>query len=438
MEKLFFCAVLSFFLLTGLIPAAAEPSTGLNEPDTVKNAALYNTRKEDRALLEAFSKLDSAKIRNLEKRIEQEKRDAFFTGNMPGENIPYKMRVFSDSSYRVNDVIAQLPSFISQLPAEKRPLFEEASSLLKTLNSKPQKWERPHFLTFEETAHAWKNYLSTAQVAQLAPGDKNPFLLPELSRARVILLGEDHTMHYPTEQMVEYLIDYNKNAPEGEKITHLFVEFSYQSNIAMAFIKQNIDKFPEEELLTRAIVFARKNFSKSIRATLREEARWLRLGYRLLQEQVDVVFYAYDIPSSSIVKRNDAAKAFLLAGYAQPNTKMVFITGALHSLRHNIATPLFAHPDINAPDSLANTPGVAPEDIVSILTVGGQPWEEDSPLYGGTTKGSKELYEVLIDTYKDTHKNLAFKTPANLFGFDYYFYFDASKKAAITDMGKVK
>ena len=201
----------------------------------------------------------------------------------------------------------------------------------------------------------------------------------------------------------------------------------------MEFIRAHIKELPEKELLKQAVEYAHKQMGKKyIPATLREEVRWLRLGYRLLKEQPDVVFYAYDLPNPSIDVRNAAAKAFLRAGYEQPNTKMVFIGGALHVLRYNLNTPLFSDPSINAQNSLANTSGIPPQEVVSIFAVGGMPWKEDAQLYGSSS-AQVDLYHFVIEFYKNTPKNLAVKTPAKLFGFDYYFYFDVTKKPFVTD-----
>ncbi len=260
----------------------------------------------------------------------------------------------------------------------------------------------------------------------------NPFSLPDLQKARVILIGEDHTMHYPAEQLVEYLIAYNKSAPQSQHITHLFVEFAYQANVAMEFIRAHMGELPEKELLKQAVQYASQQLkNKYIAASLREEVRWPRLGYRLLQENMDVVFYAYDIPSSSIEQRNAAAMAFLQAGYQQPGTKMVVIGGALHILRENLNTPLFGDSEINAQNSLAHTPGIAPQDIVSILAVGGAMWKDDLSLYSGNN--TVDLYHLLLYEFQQQRQNLAFKTPAKKFGFDYYFYFDSTKKPQVTD-----
>lgn len=257
--------------------------------------------------------------------------------------------------------------------------------------------------------------------------------MPDLEQARVILIGEDHTMHYPAQQLVEYLIAYNKSAPKAQRITHVFVEFSYQTNVSMEFIRAHINDLPEKELLKQSVIYARKQLGKKyLPATLREEVRWLRLGYRLLKEQPEVVFYAYDIPNPSIQVRNNVARAFLRAGYEQPDTRMVSIGGALHVLRYNLNTPLFADASINAQNSLANTPGIAQQDIVSILAVGGKAWTDDNQLYSTSPLGV-DLYHLLLQTHANTSKNLAFKTPANLFGFDYYFCFDQTQTPVVTD-----
>ena len=328
-------------------------------------------------------------------------------------------------------MLSWLPSFISQLPPAQQPLFQRAREILAQ-HTVPNAPRQPAELTQTAVFAQWTQFLKSAKPHVLNAKEGNPFSLPDLQKARVILIGEDHTMHYPAEQLVEYLIAYNKSAPQSQRITHLFVEFAYQANIAMEFIRAHMGELPEKELLKQAVQYARQQLkNKYIAASLREEVRWLRLGYRLLQENMDVVFYAYDIPSSAIEKRNAAAMAFLQAGYQQPGTKMVVIGGALHMLRENLNTPLLGDSEINAQNSLAHTPGIAPQDIVSILAVGGAMWKDDLARYSGNN--AIDLYHLLLYKFQQQRQNLAFKTPAKKFGFDYYFYFDSTKKPQVTD-----
>lgn len=318
-------------------------------------------------------------------------------------------------------------------PASSRPTATVLTrpGNLGTAHPSPRP-RQPAELAQTEAFAQWNRFLKSAKPHVLNAKEGNPFSLPDLQKARVILIGEDHTMHYPAEQLVEYLIAYNKSAPQSQRITHLFVEFAYQTNVAMEFIRAHMGELPEKELLKQAVQYARQQLkNKYIAASLREEVRWLRLGYRLLQGNMDVVFYAYDIPSSSIEQRNAAAMAFLQAGYQQPGTKMVVIGGALHILRENLNTPLFGDSEINAQNSLAHTPGIAPQDIVSILAVGGAMWKDDLSLYSGNN--TVDLYHLLLYEFQQQRQNLAFKTPAKKFGFDYYFYFDSTKKPQVTD-----
>lgn len=343
----------------------------------------------------------------------------------------YKTQIFFGKNYTVQDVLSWLPAFISQLPPAQQPLFQRAREILAQ-HTVPHAPRQPAELTQTAVFAQWTQFLKSAKPHVLNAKEGNPFSLPDLQKARVILIGEDHTMHYPAEQLVEYLIAYNKSAPQSQRITHLFVEFAYQANIAMEFIRAHMGELPEKELLKQAVQYARQQLkNKYIAASLREEVRWLRLGYRLLQENMDVVFYAYDIPSSAIEKRNAAAMAFLQAGYQQPGTKMVVIGGALHMLRENLNTPLLGDSEINAQNSLAHTPGIAPQDIVSILTVGGAMWKDDLARYSGNN--AIDLYHLLLYKFQQQRQNLAFKTPAKKFGFDYYFYFDSTKKPQVTD-----
>ncbi len=411
----------SIYLLLNLfiwIPVCAQSQGKPSLPDlekaqqTLKNLPL---RLEDKSILEQAKK---------------------YLDNLPDiapdqTNISYKTRMFSNAGYSLKDILVWLPHLITQMPEQQRPLFKRASQLLQ--QKEPPAEKIPAVLSQNNVFQAMYKHLQQHKPLVLNKNAANPFLLPDLQKARVILIGEDHTMHYPAEQLVEYLIAYNQSAPENERITHLFVEFSYQANIAMEFIRAHIKELPEKELLKQAVEYAHKQMGKKyIPATLREEVRWLRLGYRLLKEQPDVVFYAYDLPNPSIDVRNAAAKAFLRAGYEQPNTKMVFIGGALHVLRYNLNTPLFSDPSINAQNSLANTSGIPPQEVVSIFAVGGMPWKEDAQLYGSSS-AQVDLYHFAIEFYKNTPKNLAVKTPAKLFGFDYYFYFDVTKKPFVTD-----
>lgn len=364
--------------------------------------------------------------------LDQIKRQekAHFTPAPRSQNLSYKTQMFSAMGYSVTDVLNWLPGLITKLPPEQQPLFLRAKDLLAQ-KKYPHAAKTAPALSQEKTFSEWTSFLKTHKPIVLNKQNGNPFSFPDFQKARVILIGEDHTMHYPTEQLVEYLIAYNKAAPEGKRVTHVFIEFSYQGNIAMEFIREHLNDLPEQELLKQAVAYSHKNMEQAISASLREEVRWLRLGYRLLKEMPEVVFYAYDIPNPSIEKRNAAAMAFLQAGYEQPNTKMVFIGGALHMLRENLNTPLFSDSSINAQNSLAHTPGVAPEDIISVLAVGGLIWKEDLKLYGSGNE--IDLYHILLALNLDTKQNLAFQTPAIKFGFDYYFFFNSKGKPAVTE-----
>ena len=419
MRKLLFLWV----ALLGVSAAAGAQSFTPEQIQALKNLAPGNGQL-----------LTKNELKKITQQIQQQEEKASArqaVSLVPLGNYSYKMQMFSAGGYTAKNVLAWLPSFIARLPQNRQALFERASQILAQ-QQVPHAPRQPAALTQQEAFAHWTAFLDSAHPTELNAGKGNPFAWPEMQNARVILIGEDHTMHYPTEQLVEYMIAYNKSAPADKRITHLFVEFAYQANVAMEFIRAHIRELPEKELLKQAVQYARKQLKgKYIPATLREEVRWLRLGYRLLQENTDVVFYAYDIPSPSIKKRNAAAMAFLQAGYEQPGTKMVFIGGALHVLRENLNTPLLGDRAINAQNSLANTPGIAPEDIVSIIAVGGTPWANDNQLYGGSQVF--DLYHILLVQYKDKHQNLAFKTPAKQFGFDYYFYFDTAKKPVVTD-----
>ena len=107
---------------------------------------------------------------------------------------------------------------------------------------------QPAELAQTEAFAQWNRFLKSAKPHVLNAKEGNPFSLPDLQKARVILIGEDHTMHYPAEQLVEYLIAYNKSAPQSQHITHLFVEFAYQANVAMEFIRAHMGELPEKEL----------------------------------------------------------------------------------------------------------------------------------------------------------------------------------------------
>ena len=294
----------SIYLLLNLfiwIPVCAQSQGKPSLPDlekaqqTLKNLPL---RLEDKSILEQAKK---------------------YLDNLPDiapdqTNISYKTRMFSNAGYSLKDILVWLPHLITQMPEQQRPLFKRASQLLQ--QKEPPAEKIPAVLSQNNVFQAMYKHLQQHKPLVVNKNAANPFLLPDLQKARVILIGEDHTMHYPAEQLVEYLIAYNQSAPENERITHLFVEFSYQANIAMEFIRAHIKEVPEKELLKQAVEYAHKQMGKKyIPATLREEVRWLRLGYRLLKEQPDVVFYAYDLPNPSIDVRNAAAKAFLRAGY---------------------------------------------------------------------------------------------------------------------------
>ena len=419
MRKLLFLWV----ALLGVSAAAGAQSFTPEQIQALKNLAPGNGQL-----------LTKNELKKITQQIQQQEEKASArqaVSLVPLGNYSYKMQMFSAGGYTAKNVLAWLPSFIARLPQNRQALFERASQILAQ-QQVPHAPRQPAALTQQEAFARWTAFLDSAHPTELNAGKGNPFAWPEMQNARVILIGEDHTMHYPTEQLVEYMIAYNKSAPADKRITHLFVEFAYQANIAMEFIRAHMGELPEKELLKQAVQYARQQLkNKYIAASLREEVRWLRLGYRLLQENMDVVFYAYDIPSSAIEKRNAAAMAFLQAGYQQPGTKMVVIGGALHMLRENLNTPLLGDSEINAQNSLAHTPGIAPQDIVSILAVGGAMWKDDLARYSGNN--AIDLYHLLLYKFQQQRQNLAFKTPAKKFGFDYYFYFDSTKKPQVTD-----
>ncbi len=344
----------------------------------------------------------------------------------------YKTRIFNDNGYGIPQLQTWLTDYIANLPQEQRPIFEQARFNLAA-PFEPRTRAPISSLTTQQTYLAWERLLQRNKAVSLQ--EKNPFTLPELRSARLILLGEDHTHHYPAEQMVEQIISYNKTAPQGEKITHLFVEFSYQGNFAMDYLRAHRnDGLDEPTLFKQAITYSKEKMgSHYIPATLREQVRWLRLGYRLLQENTEVQFYAYDRPSSSVLARNQTAWAFMDAVYKQPHTKAVFIGGALHMLRGNIPTALFRM--ISAAESLPNIPTVPDKDIVTIFIAGGQQWTDDLPLYGGQQE-EKELYDILLEYYQDKPGTWALKTNPATFGFDYYFIFDQHGVPTVTDANR--
>lgn len=359
----------------------------------------------------------------------------FFPALLIAQSRPlsYKALMFNadgrSPGYNLETLKQWLDDYITQLPEQEQPIFEQArANLGLSIKSRER---RASELSSDKTMKEWFGVIRRYRPQSLL--ETNPFMLPQLQEARIILIGEDHTYHYPAEQLTEQLIAYNKAAAQDQKITHLFVEFSYQANVAMQYIQTHWqDKdMDEHTLLKNAVTYSKEILGEHyIPATLREEVRWLRLGYRLLQENSGVHFYAYDKPSRSIKARNDIARTFMQAVYQQPNTKAVFIGGALHMLRVNIPTPIFGL--VGAQDSLANIATIPEDQIVSIIAVGGKQWKEDTQLYGGEA-GRLELYDVLLFFYREKKGNWAFKTDPSKFGFDYYFVYDQSGVPMVTD-----
>lgn len=198
----------SIYLLLNLfiwIPVCAQSQGKPSLPDlekaqqTLKNLPL---RLEDKSILEQAKK---------------------YLDNLPDiapdqTNISYKTRMFSNAGYSLKDILVWLPHLITQMPEQQRPLFKRASQLLQ--QKEPPAEKIPAVLSQNNVFQAMYKHLQQHKPLVLNKNAANPFLLPDLQKARVILIGEDHTMHYPAEELVEYLIAYNQSAPENERITH--------------------------------------------------------------------------------------------------------------------------------------------------------------------------------------------------------------------------
>ncbi len=279
----------------------------------------------------------------------------------------------------------------------------------------------------DEDLLGFKQDYMDAERIHIGPGGVNPFALPQLQQAAFIFLGEEHTRDVPARSMIEALIAYNKTAPENQKITHVFVEFAYQLNEAMDFIRAHKGSMPKEALFEQARAYAEKQMGKLyIPAGKHQMERWMELGYRLLEEAPEVTFFAYDVPGL-FTQRNRTAFDYAMAIAEQPHARAVFITGAGHSLRSNVNADIgFAGFDAaySIPNMLSSR--VPAERIVSIFMTGGP--ETDRELYGDPetyeAARKKSFSSVFLDNAgADAKKSFVIKTDPEKYGFDYYFHF---------------
>lgn len=279
----------------------------------------------------------------------------------------------------------------------------------------------------DEDMLGFKQDYMNAERIHIGPGGVNPFALPQLQQAAFIFLGEEHTRDVPARSMIDALIAYNKTAPENQKITHVFVEFAYQLNEAMDFIRAHKGSMPKEALFEQARAYAEKQMGKLyIPAGKHQMERWMELGYRLLEEAPEVTFFAYDVPGL-FTQRNRTAFDYAMAIAEQPHARAVFITGAGHSLRSNVNADIgFAGLDAaySIPNMLSSR--VPAERIVSIFMTGGP--ETDQELYGDPetyeAARKKSFSSVFLDNAgADAKKSFVIKTDPEKYGFDYYFHF---------------
>lgn len=279
----------------------------------------------------------------------------------------------------------------------------------------------------DEDMLGFKQDYMDAERIHIGPGGVNPFALPQLQQAAFIFLGEEHTRDLPAQSMIDALIAYNKTAPENQKITHVFVEFAYQLNEAMDYVRAHKGSMPKEALFEQARAYAEKQMGKLyIPAGKHQMERWMELGYRLLEEAPEVTFFAYDVPGL-FTQRNRTAFDYAMAIAEQPHARAVFITGAGHSLRSNVNADIgFAGLDAaySIPNMLSSR--VPAERIVSIFMTGGT--ETDRELYGAPeayeAARKKSFSSVFLDNAgEDAKKSFAIKTDPEKYGFDYYFHF---------------
>ncbi|MBO7191752.1 MAG: hypothetical protein J6V32_06690 [Elusimicrobiaceae bacterium] len=258
----------------------------------------------------------------------------------------------------------------------------------------------------------------------------NPFTLPGVEEARIVLLGEVHTLQYPAEKMVAYLLKYNRTAPENKKIKFLFLEYAFQLNYAMEYVYLHLNEMAEPELLRQAIAYSKEKMGEDYveDPEPRNSMHWLHLGYLLAKSGSGVKVYAYDWPAK-LEQRNRLARACMQSFYDNETGKAVFIGGAVHMLRSNIpAEPFNA---VNSDESLANTASIPSKEIISIFMLGGQEWKNSS--YGND---NPRYIQTILDKYQGVPGNWALKTDPNSLGFDYFFMFDQQKEPEVARISR--
>ena len=352
-------------------------------------------------------------------------------------DMSYKRHMFQEderwASDKLESLIKNVPLLLD-IPSTRR-MFNLAESNLSTSWTWDDSQTVPAArLSNQELREKWEERVENTD-DKISLNEVNPFTLPGIQDARIILLGELHTYQYPAEQMVKHLLEYNQTVPEEQQIKYLFVEYAFQGNLAMKYIREHLNEMPEPALLRNAIEYSKQQMRNYYidDPEPRNTMHWLHLGYLLLKAGSDVTFYAYDRPSPDIAVRNLTAYAVMDAFYQAEKGKAVFIGGSAHMVRYNIDDPMFSW--VNAQTSLANIPTIAKEEIASVFMLGGQPWRGssyDSP----ADSPAQSLDNEILDEYRSIPGDWALKTDPELFGFDYYFIFDQSKEADVARLSR--
>jgi len=322
-----------------------------------------------------------------------------------------------------------------------------AMSVMKSAleeNSK-QGYKKDKGLNLSHSAQAWarlsgdeqstsNEYAKQKSGAQII-NNPNPFTLPELRQAKVILLGENHMRAYPAQAMAENLAAFNKSAAQNEKITHLFLEFHVKSNVFADFIKQNINKTPEKEFLADLKNFVDKTDIKG--ATLREKMRWAYIMYTVIKNDPSVQVFAYDAPGN-VAQRNEIAASYIEAASKVPGSKIVFMTGAGHIIKSDVENSESLSRYDAGYSIAALAKNYYPENqIVSAYMIGGVEWTEDAALYGAAKTGLTYAVDfsdyIMKNARNRTNSNFILKTDPQRDGFDFFFHFNQSAEPAVTD-----
>lgn len=344
------------------------------------------------------------------------------------------MHSFIDTKY---DIIKRLKEKIATMDDEQSGFWKQAVQNLEEsgwlgearIPANCGQRMAPLSSTAENKEIFIKDNLSRKSYPDISPEGTNPFTLPGLKDADFIFLGEMHTRDVPAQRMIDALIAYNKSVKEERRFTHVFVEVAYQINVAMDFIRDNDGKLPKDALFAQALQYAREQMGERyIESTPHQMTRWLELGYRLMHDAPEVTFYAYDVPGL-LAQRNRTAFDYARAAANMPRSRVVFIAGAGHCLRHNVNTIEFAGFEArkSIPSMLSS---IVPADkIASVFMTGGK--ETDTDLYGRRMPAHEqdEAYAFIFANNLGpmSKEAIAVKTDPQKYGFDYYFHFPDAK-----------